>query len=155
MARVCFHSFSSILQLLTYLLIGLKDLLLSAFVIRDYSQLFHLDDNDSGPTVIARMTDTDPNAPSAYHLLQPTLECNGKHGVVCIQGRGSFTVFFGSEIVHNSSMLEHGPNPMYPCLGVGCVLKQKVLNVSKERHDVLDDFVCFPVLKSYYGITDD
>ena len=83
--------------------------------------LFHLDESDSGPTVIARMTDTDANAPSAYYLLQSTLECNGKGGVV-----GSVTVFLGSEVLHNSSILQHKRklrNPDYPSLGVGCILK--------------------------------
>ena len=131
------------------MLIGLKDLLLSEFITVDYAQLFHLDPNDCGPTVVARMTDIDPDAPNAYHLLQPTMNCNGKCGVVCIQRRGTLTVFFGSKILHNSSISERGPNSQYPSLGVGCVQKMKTLSVSNKRSDVLDNFVCFPILEAY------
>jgi hypothetical protein len=131
------------------MLTGLTDLLLSGFIAINYAQLFHVDPNDFGPTVIARMTDTDPDAPNAYHLLQSTMNCNGKRGVVCIQRQGTLTVFLGGKRIHTSSINERGPNQKYPSLGAGCVQKTKVLSVSRKRSDILDDFVCFPILETY------
>ena len=124
-------------------------MLLSGFIGIDCAQLFHWDQNDHGPTVVVRMTDTDPDAPNAYHLLQPTMNCNGKRGVVCIHGQGTLTVFLGSKILHNSSINEREPNPQYPSLGLGGVQKTKVLSVSKNRDNVLNDFVCIPIIESY------
>jgi hypothetical protein len=130
------------------MLTGLTHLMLSGFIAVNYAQFFHDDPNDLGPTVIARMTDSAPDAPNAYHLVQ-TMNCNGKHGVVCIQRRGTLTVFLGGKRIHTSSTNERGPNPNYPSIGVGCVQKAKVLSVSKARSDVLDDFICFPILETY------
>jgi hypothetical protein len=111
--------------------------------------LFHYDQGDHGPTVIARMTDSDPQSPNAYHLLQPTLCCNGKRGIVCIQRQGTLTIFLGSEILHNSSINEQGSNTEYPSFGVGCVQKKKMLSVSKNRSDVLNEIISFPILENY------
>lgn len=131
------------------MLTGLTHLLLSGFIAVNYAQLFHQDPNDLGPTVIARMTGTDPDAPNAYHLVQPTMNCKGKRGVVCIQRRGTLTIFLGGKRIHTSSLNERGPNEKYPSVAVGCVQKTRVLSVSSKRSDVLDNFIYFPILETY------
>src|SRR5271154_183296 len=131
------------------MLTGLTHLLLSGFITVNYAQLLHKDPNDLGPTVVARMTDTDPDVPNPNHLVQPTMNCNGKRGVVCIQRQGTLAVFLGGKRLHTSSTNERGPNEKNPSLGVGCVQKTKVLSVSEARSDVLDDFICFPILETY------
>jgi hypothetical protein len=123
--------------------------LLSGFLSVDYAQLIHRDPYDAGPTVVARLTNTAPNAPHAYHLVQPTLRCDDKQGLVCIQKQGSLTVFLGSTILHTSTLNEHGPDPKCPSLGIGCVQKTKVLNGSERRSVVLEDKVSFPILEKY------
>ena len=109
---VCFYSFLKEFYSNTMSLQGWKILLLSGFIVIDCAQLFHYDQSDFGPTVIARMTGTDPHAPNAYHLLQPTMNCKGKRGVVCIQWQGTLTIFLGSEILHNSYINEQRHDPL-------------------------------------------
>jgi len=129
--------------------VGLKDLLLSGFLGVDYAQLLHTDPLDSGPTVVLRLTDAAPDAPNAYHLVQPTLDCDGKRGLVCYQRAGSLTVFVASEILHTSSLNELGPDPEHPSLGVGFVQKTKTLTRSHARRHVLAHAVSFEVIEQY------
>ena len=131
---------------------GLKDLLLSGFLSADYAQLIHDDVNDCGPTVGLRFTDTDPDAPSAYHLVQPTLRCEGKRGLVLHQQAGCLTVFLASRILHTSSLNEHGANPDYPSLSIGFVQKTKVLRESERKAHLLGNMVCFPILERFYSL---
>jgi len=130
---------------------GLKDLLLSGFLGANYAQLIHDDKNDCGPTVGLRFTDTAPDAPSAYHLVQPTLRCEGKRGLVLHQQAGCLTVFLANQILHTSSLNEHGANPDYPSLGVGIVQKTKVLTGSERKAHLLGNMVCFPILERFYS----
>ena len=127
----------------------MKDLLLSGFIGYNYAQLIHLDNNDHGPTVVARITKTDPQAPNAFHLVQPTLECNGKRGIVWKQRPGTLSIFLAGQFIHSSSINECEPNSDFPSLGLGCVQKSKVLSVSERRSDVVDKFVSFSILKMY------
>lgn len=108
-----------------------------------------MDDNDHGPTVVARITNTDPRAPNAFHLVQPTLECNGKRGIVWKQRQGTLSIFLADRFVHSSSINEVEPNDKFPSLGLGCVQKSKVLSMSEQRSDVVDKFVNFAILKEY------
>jgi hypothetical protein len=130
-------------------LLGLKGLLLSAFVARNYAQKLHIDRDDKGPTVVLRFTNPPPESPNAYHLVQPTLHCGQKRGLVCKQRQGSMTVFMADTISHTSTLNENGPNPDAPSLSVGSLQKMKVMNYSLKRAYLLDDMVSFPILKGY------
>jgi hypothetical protein len=124
-------------------------LLLSGFLGVDYAQLLHTDPLDTGPTVVLRFTDSAPDAANAYHLVQPTLDCDGKQGLVCYQRAGSLTVFMAREILHTGSLNERGPDPDYPSLGVGLVQKTKTLTRSHARRHLLAHAVCFDVIDKY------
>lgn len=128
---------------------GLRGLLFSGFLSVDYAQLLHEDPFDCGPTVVARFTDTAPDAPSAYHLVLPTLSWNGKQGLICHQERGTLTIFLASRFLHTSTLNERGPSPLYPSIGVGFVQKNKNLTVSHNRRRLLEDIVSFDILRRY------
>lgn len=129
--------------------VGLRDLLLTGYLGVDYAQLLHTDPLDAGPTVGLRFTDNPPGAGNAYHFVQPTLDCDGKRGVVCYQRAGALTVFMASDILHNSSLNEGGPDPEHPSLGVGFVQKVKTLTRSKGRAHLLRDAVRFDIIEKY------
>ena len=61
-------------------------------------------------TVLCRITDTDLQVPNAYHLMQPTLKCNGRPVV----WYGSLNIFLGSEILYSSSINDYSSNLKYP-----------------------------------------
>jgi hypothetical protein len=129
---------------------GLRDLLLSGFLSADYAQLVHCDPRDWGPSVVMRFTDGAPNAPNAYHLVRPTLDCEDKHGLLCHQSTGSLTIFMAREVYHTSTLNERGPNPDHPSLGIVFVQQKKNLTVSKARRHILEDIVSFDVLETYH-----
>ncbi len=131
--------------------VGLRDVLVTGLFAVDYAQLVHKDPEDFGPTIVFRFTDANPNAPNAYHFVQPTLWCGNKRGVVCMQRAGTLTVFRATKFAHTSSINEKGPDPKHPSIGVACVQKVRTLNGSKDRSDVLEKIVSFPVLERYYS----
>jgi hypothetical protein len=129
---------------------GLRDLLLSGFLSADYAQLVHRDPRDCGPSVVMRFTDGAPDALNAYHLVQPTLDCEDKQGLLCHQSMGSLTIFMANEVCHTSTLNEQGPSPAHPSLGMVFVQQKKNLTVSKARRHILEDVVCFEILETYH-----
>jgi hypothetical protein len=131
---------------------GLTGLLVTGLLGINYAQLIHKDPEDSGPTVGFRCTNANPKASNAYHFVQPTLWCEGKRGVVCMQQAGTLTVFRATKFAHTSTYNEHDADPEYPSVGVACVQKMRSLNVSEERSDVLEDIISFPILSRYRSL---
>jgi hypothetical protein len=125
-------------------------LLISGFLSADYAQLVHRDPPDCGPSVVMRFTNGAPDAPNAYHLVQPTLDSEDKHGLLCHQSAGSLTIFMAREVYHTSTLNELGPNPDHPSLGMVFVQQKKNLSVSKGRRHILEDIVCFDILETYH-----
>jgi hypothetical protein len=130
-------------------LLGLKRLLLSAFVTRNYAQKVHIDRDDRGPTVVLRFTNPLPGSPNAYHLVQPTLHCGRKRGLVCKQRRGTMTIFMANTVAHTSTVNVNGPDDNAPSLSIGSLQKKKVMDFSLARSRLLEDVVCFPILEAY------
>jgi hypothetical protein len=130
---------------------GLHKLLLTGFLAKDYAQLVHVDPGDLGLTAVFRFTDANSEARKAYNFVQPTLCCNGKLGVVCMQRAGTLTVFRAAKFAHTSTINECGPDPESPSLGVAVVQKTRSLNVSRERSDVLENMISFPILNIYHS----
>jgi len=116
----------------------------------DYAPLVHLDPGDCGPTAVFRFTNANTNATKAYHFVQPTLWCNQKRGVVCIQRAGTLMVFRATKFFHSSTINEHQPDPACPSLGVVCVQKMRTLKKSEDRSDVLENMVNFCILETYH-----
>jgi hypothetical protein len=130
---------------------GFRDLLIAGFIGLNYAQLLHYDPADKGPTAGLRFTDTLPTAADgAYHLVQPTLWCKGKHGVVCLQRAGCLTVFMASRYVHSSTVNQYErQHPDHPSLGLGCLQKVNALTRADKRTDVLDEMVNMDILDTY------
>ena len=145
---VCFHVQFGVDVMGT----GVTELLLTGLLAIDYAQLIHKDPEDSGPTVVFRFTDANPEVSNAYHFVQPTLWCEGKRGVVCMQRAGTLTVFCATKFAHTSTYNEHKADPETPSVGVACVQKRRSLNVSDQRSDVLEDIISFPVLTRYHSM---
>ena len=129
--------------------LGLKRLLLSAFITRNYAQKVYLDLDDQGPTVVLRFTDPPDESPNAYHLVQPTLRSGSKQGLVCKQRKGTMTIFMAKTIAHTSTLNENGPNEAAPSLSVGSLHKKKVMDYSMSRAYLLDKVISFPILNAY------
>jgi len=133
--------------------IGLAGLLVSGFLVIDYAQLIHIDPEDCGPTVVIRLTDGNLQAVKAYHLVQPTLSCQGKLRIVCMQRAGTLTVFRASEYPHTSTCNEQMADPECSSIGLACVQKVRTLNVLEQMSDVLKDIVSFPVISRYHSLS--
>jgi hypothetical protein len=130
---------------------GLWGLLVTGLLAIDYAQLTHLDPDDCGLTVVFRCTNANVRSIKAYHFVQPTLWCEGKRGVICIQKAGTLTAFRARRYAHTSTYNEHKADPEHPSIGVACIQKMKTLKVSEKRSDVLEDTVSFSVLSRYYS----
>jgi hypothetical protein len=116
----------------------------------DYAPLFHHDPNDLGLTATFRFTRSDPKAPNAYHFVQPTLQIDGKRGVVFVEGMGSLTVFRAKDFLHTSTVNEGQPDRDWPALSVAVLQKSKTLNAAKRRADVLENMVDMDILLKYH-----
>jgi hypothetical protein len=75
------------------LTIGLRNLLLAGYVGLNYPELAHFDDGDVGPTVGFRASPPCGSRPWAHHFILPTLECDGKSGVIIKQSLGTVTLW--------------------------------------------------------------
>ena len=63
---------------------------------------------------------------------------------MCKQRRSTLTIFWGSEILHNSSVNKRGSNLQYLSIGMGCVQQLKPLSVSNKRSDIMEKLL-FPI----------
>jgi hypothetical protein len=132
--------------------IGFAGLLVTGLLAIDYAQLVHKDSDDSGPTVLFRITNANPNAGKAFNFVQPTLWCQGKRGVICMQRAGTLTVFRATKFAHTSTFNENDTDRNSPSIGVACVQKVRSLNASEHRSDVLENIINFPILSRYRSV---
>lgn len=116
----------------------------------DYAPLTHHDWDDVGVTAALRFTESNPNQSFAYHLVHPTLQADGKQGVVFVRRMGDLTVFRAKEFLHTSTVNEGEPDPEWPTLDVAVLQKSKTLNTAKRRSDVLENIIDLDVLRKYY-----
>jgi len=79
------------------------------------------------------LQNTSPDGPTAYHLVQLTLSCQGKMQPRVASEVGNPSHTSGRLKLHTSSLNEHSLDPCYPSLGMGFVQKKKVPTVSEQR----------------------